>query len=72
MKEKHDQIMEWIDLPLEERPQLIMGTPHHLIDNCVSNSSILIAYEPSLDQAGHFAGPNSELVNVCELWVKLM
>ncbi|KAK7690300.1 hypothetical protein QCA50_006957 [Cerrena zonata] len=45
LKEKHDQIMEWIDLPLEERPQLIM------------------AYEPSLDQAGHAAGPNSELVN---------
>ncbi|KIP08617.1 hypothetical protein PHLGIDRAFT_104115 [Phlebiopsis gigantea 11061_1 CR5-6] len=45
MKEKHDQIMEWIDLPLEKRPQLIM------------------AYEPSLDQAGHLTGPVSDLVN---------
>jgi hypothetical protein len=25
MKEKHDQIMAWIDLPLDKRPQLIMG-----------------------------------------------
>ncbi|CCL98853.1 uncharacterized protein FIBRA_00859 [Fibroporia radiculosa] len=45
LQEKLDQIMTWIDLPLEERPQLIM------------------AYEPSLDQAGHLAGPASELVN---------
>ncbi|KAF9262897.1 Phosphodiest-domain-containing protein [Marasmius fiardii PR-910] len=42
---KLDQILAWIDLPLEERPQLIM------------------AYEPSLDQAGHLTGPMSELVN---------
>ncbi|KAI3616046.1 type i phosphodiesterase nucleotide pyrophosphatase [Moniliophthora roreri] len=42
---KLDQILTWIDLPLEERPQLIM------------------AYEPSLDQAGHLAGPMSDLVN---------
>lgn len=27
LKEKHDQIMAWIDLPLERRPQLIMGEP---------------------------------------------
>ncbi|KAI0736319.1 Phosphodiest-domain-containing protein [Fomitopsis betulina] len=45
LKEKLDQIIAWIDLPIEERPQLIM------------------AYEPSLDQAGHLAGPASELVN---------
>ncbi|KZT44440.1 Phosphodiest-domain-containing protein [Sistotremastrum suecicum HHB10207 ss-3] len=45
LREKHDQIMEWIDLPLEERPQLIL------------------AYEPSLDQAGHSKGPGSKLVN---------
>lgn len=38
--------MSWIDLPLGERPQLIM------------------AYEPSLDQAGHATGPNSKRVNV--------
>lgn len=45
LKEKLDQLMEWIDYPLELRPQLIM------------------AYEPSLDQAGHLKGPNSLLVN---------
>jgi len=45
LKEKHDQIMTWVDLPLEERPQLIL------------------AYEPSLDQAGHLTGPASPLVN---------
>ncbi|RDB14576.1 hypothetical protein Hypma_016311 [Hypsizygus marmoreus] len=42
---KLDQILDWIDLPLEFRPQLIM------------------AYEPSLDQAGHQKGPKSALVN---------
>ncbi|THH20578.1 hypothetical protein EW146_g790 [Bondarzewia mesenterica] len=46
LREKLDQIMAWVDLPLEDRPQLIM------------------AYEPSLDQAGHAAGPHSALVNV--------
>ncbi|KAJ7069556.1 alkaline-phosphatase-like protein [Mycena amicta] len=45
LKEKLDQLIEWIDLPLETRPQLLM------------------AYEPSLDQAGHKAGPMSALVN---------
>ncbi|KAI0647781.1 Phosphodiest-domain-containing protein [Trametes meyenii] len=45
LKEKLDQIVSWIDLPLEKRPQFIM------------------AYEPSLDQAGHLTGPNSPLVN---------
>ncbi|KAI0247612.1 Phosphodiest-domain-containing protein [Lactifluus subvellereus] len=39
------QIMEWIDLPLGKRPELIL------------------AYEPSLDQAGHAAGPYSRKVN---------
>ncbi|KAF9644291.1 Phosphodiest-domain-containing protein [Thelephora ganbajun] len=43
--EKLDQIMTWIDLPLEKRPQFIS------------------AYEPSLDQAGHAAGPYSQRVN---------
>ncbi|KAF7348334.1 Type I phosphodiesterase nucleotide pyrophosphatase [Mycena sanguinolenta] len=45
LKEKLDQLLQWIDLPFEERPQLLM------------------AYEPSLDQAGHKAGPYSALVN---------
>ncbi|KAF8476639.1 Phosphodiest-domain-containing protein [Russula ochroleuca] len=39
------QIMDWIDLPLSKRPQLIL------------------AYEPSLDQAGHATGPYSQRVN---------
>ncbi|KAL0960766.1 hypothetical protein HGRIS_005788 [Hohenbuehelia grisea] len=42
---KLDQLVKWIDLPLEERPQL------------------LLAYEPSLDQAGHATGPMSARVN---------
>ncbi|KAE9408893.1 Phosphodiest-domain-containing protein [Gymnopus androsaceus JB14] len=42
---KLDQLLQWIDLPFEERPQLLM------------------AYEPSLDQAGHLTGPMSALVN---------
>ncbi|CAK5284008.1 unnamed protein product [Mycena citricolor] len=46
LQEKLDQLVRWIDLPLEERPQLLM------------------AYEPSLDQAGHKAGPMSKLVNI--------
>jgi len=46
LQEKHDKIMEWIDLPFERRPQLIL------------------AYEPHLDQVGHKAGPDSDLVNV--------
>ncbi|THH26532.1 hypothetical protein EUX98_g7661 [Antrodiella citrinella] len=45
MKVKHDKIMQWIDMPMHERPQFIM------------------AYEPSLDQAGHSKGPTSDLVN---------
>ncbi|TCD70791.1 hypothetical protein EIP91_001822 [Steccherinum ochraceum] len=45
LKSKHDQIMQWIDMPISERPQFIM------------------AYEPSLDQAGHLMGPTSDLVN---------
>jgi predicted AlkP superfamily pyrophosphatase or phosphodiesterase len=45
LNEKLEQILHWIDLPLEQRPQLIM------------------AYEPSLDQAGHRTGPASKLVN---------
>ncbi|KAG6845600.1 hypothetical protein H0H87_006653 [Tephrocybe sp. NHM501043] len=45
LSEKLDKILEWIDLPDELRPQLIM------------------AYEPSLDQAGHATGPMSARVN---------
>ncbi|KAG5644767.1 hypothetical protein DXG03_007675 [Asterophora parasitica] len=45
LAEKLEQIVSWIDLSVELRPQLIM------------------AYEPSLDQAGHATGPNSARVN---------
>ncbi|KAF5360944.1 hypothetical protein D9756_004874 [Leucocoprinus leucothites] len=45
LDEKLDQLVRWIDLPLEERPQL------------------LLAYEDSLDQAGHKYGPLSAKVN---------
>ncbi|KIY45676.1 nucleotide pyrophosphatase [Fistulina hepatica ATCC 64428] len=45
LQEKLQQIMSWIDLPIEDRPQLIL------------------AYEPSLDQAGHATGPGSARVN---------
>ncbi|KAG6836708.1 hypothetical protein H0H93_004684 [Arthromyces matolae] len=45
LPEKLDQILKWIDLPVELRPQLLM------------------AYEPSLDQAGHATGPMSARVN---------
>ncbi|KAF5382470.1 hypothetical protein D9615_002739 [Tricholomella constricta] len=45
LSEKLEQIINWIDLPIELRPQLVM------------------AYEPSLDQAGHATGPMSARVN---------
>ncbi|TFL02619.1 alkaline-phosphatase-like protein [Pterulicium gracile] len=45
LEEKLDNILSWVDMPLEKRPQLIM------------------AYEPSLDQAGHKHGPMSGPVN---------
>ncbi|KAF9483500.1 Phosphodiest-domain-containing protein [Pholiota conissans] len=51
LKIKHNQIMQWIDLPFDKRPQFIM------------------AYEPSLDQAGHLKGPNSKLVNETLIYV---
>ena len=51
LDEKLSQIMHWLDLPLDERPQLIM------------------AYEPSLDQAGHRTGPNSKATNQALVYV---
>ena len=62
MDVKLAQIMDWIDLPLSERPQLILGMswrPGTSI--CLS---FVLAYEPSLDQAGHATGPYSQRVNV--------
>lgn len=57
--------MQWIDLPLENRPQLLMGGYICSIKGNSSNLNAIKAYEPSLDQAGHSTGPNSKLVNVC-------
>ncbi|KAF7422741.1 hypothetical protein PC9H_010898 [Pleurotus ostreatus] len=45
LKEKLDQIISWVDLPLLKRPQLIL------------------AYDQSLDHAGHTNGPMSVAVN---------
>ena len=59
---KLDQILAWVDLPLEKRPQLIMGrsSTSYLRPVLI----VFAAYEPSLDQAGHATGPMSALVNV--------
>ena len=62
LKEKLDQLMEWIDLPLELRPQLIMGEFIGPVQHLRLTGTV--AYEPSLDQAGHWKGPNSLIVNV--------
>ena len=37
LKEKLDQIMRWVDLPLDNRPQLIMGMPTEYLDMDVLN-----------------------------------
>ncbi|KAJ2806826.1 hypothetical protein H4R21_000715 [Coemansia helicoidea] len=42
---KVQQLLEWIDLPLDRRP------------------SLLAAYMPEVDHAGHVAGPDSDQVN---------
>lgn len=61
--EKLDQILNWIDLPLEQRPQLILGGFfYHYV--WAAECTLLSAYEPSLDQAGHKYGPLSVAVNV--------
>lgn len=61
-------MLEWIDLPLEQRPRLIIG--EHLLFLLSLHFYLLqtwlprgLVYEPMLDQAGHAAGPDSELVN---------
>lgn len=54
--------MEWIDLPLSERPQLVLGMFWRL--GRVKWLNLILAYEPSLDQAGHATGPYSQRVNV--------
>jgi hypothetical protein len=65
LSEKLDQIMAWIDLPLQDRPQFISGI---FAGSLTWKLLILfVAYEPSLDQAGHATGPNSQLVNVCRV-----
>jgi hypothetical protein len=61
--EKLDVIMSWIDLPLDMRPRLILGESLFSFfgNECVLTN--LEAYEPTLDQAGHAAGPYSKMVN---------
>lgn len=63
MDVKLSQILEWIDLPLSERPQLILGSSSEPWALTIF-LSVLLAYEPSLDQAGHATGPYSQRVNV--------
>lgn len=65
MKNKLNQILEWIDLPLDERPQLIMSKSPSYFLIFFLLIAFYSAYEPSLDQAGHATGPYSSLVNVC-------
>jgi predicted AlkP superfamily pyrophosphatase or phosphodiesterase len=43
-KDKASQVLEWLDMPLDERPEFIAS------------------YFPDVDQAGHAAGPDSDLV----------
>ncbi|KAG8832826.1 hypothetical protein FRC17_000580 [Serendipita sp. 399] len=50
MFQKVTQIIEWLELPQEQRPRLITGDTWTTV------------YEPSLDEAGHLAGPASPLV----------
>jgi hypothetical protein len=54
--------MDWIDLPLSKRPQLILGMFRR--PGTSACLSFILAYEPSLDQAGHATGPYSQRVNV--------
>ncbi len=63
MDVKLSQVMEWIDLPLSERPQLILGMSSETWALTIL-LSFITAYEPSLDQAGHATGPYSRRVNV--------
>lgn len=32
LKVKHDQLMAWIDLPFDERPQLMMGAFRSVVE----------------------------------------
>ena len=64
LSEKLDQILQWIDLPLNARPQLIMGNYTVAWTSQRIYSCLYAAYEPSLDQAGHATGPYSKRVNV--------
>ena len=64
LQDKLDQILAWIDMPLEKRPQFIMGMCITTLDEVLFSFLTRIAYEPSLDQAGHLAGPTSKLVDV--------
>lgn len=63
LKDKLEQLLEWIDMPLETRPQLILGRLLLTLSMFYNSRLFLVAYEPSLDQAGHAYGPGSKEVN---------
>lgn len=63
LQEKLDQILEWIDMPdIDKRPELILSKSSWERDEVIAH--LKLAYEPSLDQAGHATGPMSSVVNV--------
>ncbi|KAG5219761.1 type phosphodiesterase/nucleotide pyrophosphatase [Salix suchowensis] len=64
LKEKLDQIISWVDLPLHKRPQLILGSSATSANTNKSlRRSLSLAYDQSLDHAGHTNGPMSVSVN---------
>jgi hypothetical protein len=43
LKVKHDQLMAWIDLPFDERPQLLMGAFRSVIEMSFSLNSWILS-----------------------------
>ena len=65
LSEKRDQVMDWIDLPIGERPRLLLGgIDFHYLTFPLMHSFFLV-YDDSIDHAGHSYGPMSADVNVC-------
>lgn len=63
LQEKLDQILEWVDIAdIDKRPELILSKWFSWRYAVIAHPKL--AYEPSLDQAGHATGPMSALVNV--------
>jgi hypothetical protein len=67
---KLNQITDWLEMPFETRPQLILGMSLTVVYSAVHHLISGLAYEPSLDQAGHLAGPGSDLVNVSTDYIR--